>query len=314
MANDWLKDSFRTEYEQQSEAMGRFNLAVFGKTGVGKSTLVNAIFGEDVAGVGIGEPVTQGSHLYLDKVGSLGIVDTQGLEMGTDDKKIIDELQKMINRTRKMPLSEQVHVAWYCVRGMDRRFEDTNSGSVSDAFTSLPISLKQSSEPPTKVPLNCTRSPTASAAAAANSGLRGSISVLSRSSAASVRLVAITTLGATSIPTTPRPPGLEVSTAILPIQFSIRPRGTARHSASARFGRATPRTMSFTPLLKVCRPSSTARRNASSAAGCAPIEAGTGAAFGAVWANTASLRIEMARAAAATQSERRCIRVSVPFR
>ena len=127
MANDWLKDSFRTEYEQQSEAMGRFNLAVFGKTGVGKSTLVNAIFGEDVAGVGIGEPVTQGSHLYLDKVGSLGIVDTQGLEMGTDDKKIIDELQKMINRTRKMPLSEQVHIAWYCVRGMDRRFEDTEA-------------------------------------------------------------------------------------------------------------------------------------------------------------------------------------------
>ena len=127
MANDWLKDSFRTEYEQQSQAMGRFNLAVFGKTGVGKSTLVNAVFGEDVAKVGIGEPVTQGSHLYLDKVGSLGIVDTQGLEIGTDDRKIIDELQKMINRTRKMPLSEQVHVAWYCVRGMDRRFEDTEA-------------------------------------------------------------------------------------------------------------------------------------------------------------------------------------------
>jgi len=130
MANDWLKDSFRTEYEQQSEAMGRFNLAVFGKTGVGKSTLLNAVFGEDVAKVGIGEPVTQGSHLYLDKVGSLGIVDTQGLEMGIDDKKIIDELQKMINRTRKMPLSEQVHVAWYCVRGMDRRFEDTEADFV----------------------------------------------------------------------------------------------------------------------------------------------------------------------------------------
>ena len=130
MANDWLKDSFRTEYDQQSQAMGRFNLAVFGKTGVGKSTLVNAVFGEDVAKVGIGEPVTQGSHLYLDKVGSLGIVDTQGLEIGTDDRKIIDELQKMINRTRKMPLSEQVHVAWYCVRGMDRRFEDTEADFV----------------------------------------------------------------------------------------------------------------------------------------------------------------------------------------
>ena len=130
MANDWLKDSFRSEYEQSSEAVGRFNLAVFGKTGVGKSTLINAIFGEDVARVGIGEPVTQGSHLYLDKVGSLGIVDTQGLEIGTDDKLIINEMQKMIMRSRKLPLSEQVHVAWYCVRGMDRRFEDTEADFV----------------------------------------------------------------------------------------------------------------------------------------------------------------------------------------
>src|SRR3954468_10972307 len=59
---DWVKDSFRTEYEHQSAATGRFNLAVFGKTGVGKSTLVNAIFGEEVARTGIGEPVTKGSH------------------------------------------------------------------------------------------------------------------------------------------------------------------------------------------------------------------------------------------------------------
>jgi uncharacterized protein (DUF697 family)/GTP-binding protein EngB required for normal cell division len=130
MAGDWLKDSFRERYDSESEALGRFNLAVFGKTGVGKSTLVNAIFGEEVAKVGIGEPVTQGSHLYVDKVGSLGIIDTQGLEIGTDDKKIISELQKMINRTRKLPLSEQVHVAWYCVRGMDRRFEDTEADFV----------------------------------------------------------------------------------------------------------------------------------------------------------------------------------------
>ena len=46
---DWFKESFRQEYEQHSAAIGRFNLAIFGKTGVGKSTLVNAVFGEEVA-------------------------------------------------------------------------------------------------------------------------------------------------------------------------------------------------------------------------------------------------------------------------
>ena len=66
-STDWFRNSFRAEYDKQNAAIGRFNLAIFGKTGVGKSTLINAIFGEEVARTGIGEPVTRGSHLYLDR-------------------------------------------------------------------------------------------------------------------------------------------------------------------------------------------------------------------------------------------------------
>ena len=127
---DWFRDSFRSEYDKQDAALGRFTLAIFGKTGVGKSTLINAIFGEEVARTGIGEPVTRGSHLYLDKIGHLGIVDTQGLEVGRDSKEILSELGKAMAQMRRLPLSEQIHVAWYCVRGMDRRFEDTEADFV----------------------------------------------------------------------------------------------------------------------------------------------------------------------------------------
>src|SRR5690606_1150851 len=110
---DWFTESFRQEFDRQSHALGRVNLAIFGKTGVGKSTLINAIFVEEVARTGNGEPVTTGSDLYLDKVGQLGIVDTEGLEVGRDDKEIIKDLDKAINDMRKLPLSEQLHVAWY---------------------------------------------------------------------------------------------------------------------------------------------------------------------------------------------------------
>jgi uncharacterized protein (DUF697 family)/GTP-binding protein EngB required for normal cell division len=126
-SHDWFRDSFRTEYDKQDASLGRFNLAIFGKTGVGKSTLINAIFGEEVARTGIGEPVTRGSHLYLDKVGHLGIVDNQGLEVGKDSKEILSELAKAMNTMRRLPLSEQIHVAWYCLRGMDRRFEEAEA-------------------------------------------------------------------------------------------------------------------------------------------------------------------------------------------
>lgn len=125
--SQWFSDAFRAEFDRQSELMGRFNLAIFGKTGVGKSTLINAIFGEEVAATGIGEPVTTGSHLYLDRRGQLGIVDTQGLEVGIDDKALLKDATTMMKESRKKQIAEQVHAAWYCVRGMDRRFEKSEA-------------------------------------------------------------------------------------------------------------------------------------------------------------------------------------------
>ena len=120
----WFTETFRAEFDKQAAQIGRINLAIFGKTGVGKSTLINAIFGEPVAATGIGAPVTMGSHLYLDQRGTLGVIDTRGLEVGRDDAEIIKEITKAVKDGRSKPISEQIHVAWFCIRGMDRRFED----------------------------------------------------------------------------------------------------------------------------------------------------------------------------------------------
>ncbi len=126
---DWFSKQFGETFDDKAREIGRFNLAIFGKTGVGKSTLVNAIFGEDVAETGIGQPVTQGSHLYLHADGHFGVLDTRGLEIGTDDATILDELETYIKDMRRQPQADQVHVAWYCVRAGDRRFEDTEEAS-----------------------------------------------------------------------------------------------------------------------------------------------------------------------------------------
>jgi uncharacterized protein (DUF697 family)/GTP-binding protein EngB required for normal cell division len=128
-SNYWFRDQFSKKFEEQSGDIGRFNLAIFGKTGVGKSTLINAIFGEDVAETGIGGPVTQGSHLYMHVSGHFGVLDTPGLEIGKDSSTILQDLEQYVREMRRSPLKEQVHVVWYCVRASDRRFEDTE-----DAF------------------------------------------------------------------------------------------------------------------------------------------------------------------------------------
>jgi uncharacterized protein (DUF697 family) len=125
--DDWLRDQFSRAYRDQAEKYGRFNLAIFGKTGVGKSTLVNAIFGEEVAATGIGEPVTPAAHLYVHSTQFLGVYDTRGLEIGVDTEQLVAELTGYVTTMRSRPISEQLHVAWYCVRFGDRRFEDAEA-------------------------------------------------------------------------------------------------------------------------------------------------------------------------------------------
>lgn len=91
---------------------GRFNLAVVGGTGVGKSSLVNAVFGRDLARIGKGLPVTSGVHYYHDS--GLGIWDFEGFEIGSALSPA-ETLRAHLASVRERPAEEQIAVVWYCV-------------------------------------------------------------------------------------------------------------------------------------------------------------------------------------------------------
>ena len=63
----------------------------------------------------------------MHRAGFLGVFDTRGIEIGKDTDTLIAELGEYVQSKREKPLSEQIHVAWYCVRATDRRFEDTEA-------------------------------------------------------------------------------------------------------------------------------------------------------------------------------------------
>ena len=115
-SGDWFRRQFTASFDEQADRIGRFNLAIFGKTGVGKSTLINAIFGEDLAETGIGEPVTKDSHLYMHHSGHFGVLDTRGLEIGQDNEVILDDLKSYVRKMRRIDM-----IARTTVKGMTRQ-------------------------------------------------------------------------------------------------------------------------------------------------------------------------------------------------
>ncbi len=131
---------FEDRFAEAFAQLGCFNLAVFGKTGVGKSTLVNAIFGRDVAATGVGRPVTRGLVYHRHPDGFLGLYDSEGFETGTAGDVIVDGLRRLITEHRARPISERVHAAWYLVRWSDRRFEEAQEQFVRElSALGLPV-------------------------------------------------------------------------------------------------------------------------------------------------------------------------------
>lgn len=113
-------EALKKAQQMSQETSDGFNIFVVGKSGVGKSTLINAVFGEKLAKTGSGSPKTQNIKEYKSK--DFSIFDTKGLELEDYDstKAQIAEFlaQKQIGNEDK-----QIHITWLCIAESGRRIE-----------------------------------------------------------------------------------------------------------------------------------------------------------------------------------------------
>lgn len=118
---------FKQELEKTLEDLNSPNIAVIGRTGSGKSSLINAVFGRDLAKTGTGFPVSTAFIRYphpgkQDEKPPVILYDSAGYEVEKSDKFIKDVFDFLEERKAK-GVDEQIHLIWYVVHAGLKRFE-----------------------------------------------------------------------------------------------------------------------------------------------------------------------------------------------
>lgn len=127
-----LINNMREEYQEEMKNTGHVNIIIAGKTGVGKSTLINAAFRDDLAKTGMGRPVTDHCQKIEKEGVPIRIYDTVGLELDEARKQqAIDEIRDLIREKIDAGNEDEfIHCMWYCIQSNSDRFEDAEQDFV----------------------------------------------------------------------------------------------------------------------------------------------------------------------------------------
>lgn len=119
-------ENIKKEKNMSNNEELKLNLLILGQTGVGKSSLLNALVGKPVAKVRIGKPVTQEILEYETEIDGKKVViyDSWGMEVGKEEKwnEIIGKALK--EKAVEKDIKDWFHTVTYCIQAGGYKIQD----------------------------------------------------------------------------------------------------------------------------------------------------------------------------------------------
>ena len=123
------------------------SVLVTGGTGVGKSSLINHLFGMDVAATGNGKPLTDRITRYEPENLDVVLYDTLGYEVGEDKQQQFykDVIGFVKNANGQGDVQKHVHLVWYCISAANKRVTPTDLDAIAalEGLTKVCVVLTQ---------------------------------------------------------------------------------------------------------------------------------------------------------------------------
>ena len=105
----------------------RYNAVIVGQTGVGKSSLINYLYGQKVAEAGVGKPVTKNGFHPIDfEINGLPVClfDSWGLEVGSYEPWMRELENEFKQRGVNESAEKWFHSVFYCIQAGGARIQD----------------------------------------------------------------------------------------------------------------------------------------------------------------------------------------------
>lgn len=127
---------YRSMFQKQSY-QGKPAVLVIGRTGAGKSTLINQIIGQNVAQVGAGEPITQDFKLYGSEQLPIELYDSPGWEGGKEKAEFfLTSLRSLLTK-----YDQQIQLIWYVIDAQSTRLVDFEIDLLTNVLNHKPVCL-----------------------------------------------------------------------------------------------------------------------------------------------------------------------------